>query len=142
MAHSEIPAEKIAAYLGADYRLGRGAAFIALRIDTRSEALLRLYAASGRGCGVFITAYNPMGEPQSPAANEAAHARLAAELKALQIEAIEGAGADPGGAWPEEKSFFALGVDLEAARGLGIRHRQNAIVWAGEDAIPKLILLR
>ncbi len=142
MAHSEIPAEKIAAYRGTGYRLGQGLGAITLRIDTRSEALLRLYASSGHNCGVFITAQNPLGEAQSAEANDASHARLAAELKALQIEAIEGAGADPGGAWPAEKSLFALGVDLDAARRLGVRYRQNAIVWVGEDVIPKLILLR
>jgi len=42
----------------------------------------------------------------------------------------------------EEKSFFALGVDLETAKNLGICYQQNAIVWAGADAVPKLILLR
>ena len=30
----------------------------------------------------------------------------------------------------------------ETARMLGVRYRQNAVVWAGEDAVPKLVLLR
>lgn len=143
LAHSEIPAEKIKAYRDTDYRLGQGIDLITLRIDTHAEALSRLYASSGCACGVFITAYNPLGKDQSLKANEAAHACLSEELKALAPgRVIEGAGADPTGDWPEEKSFFALGVDLDAARDLGIRYKQNAIVWAGEDAVPKLMLLR
>ena len=142
MAHSDIPPDKLAAYRATDYRFGYGRDRITLRIDTRSEALKRLYASSGCACGAFLTAYNPLGQAHSLEANEAAHARLVAELKALAIEVIEGVGADPAGAWPEEKSVFALGVELEAARTLGIQYHQDAIVWVGEDAIPILVVLR
>ena len=142
LPQTQIPAGTIAAYLRTEYRFGYGAQLVVLRIDTRSDALAQLYASSGHRCGVFITAANPLGEAQGAAANEAARARLAAELDAAKIHAIEGEGVDPAGNWPAEKSFFALGVDLHAARELGARHRQNAIVWAGEDAVPKLILLR
>ncbi len=142
LAHSEIPAEKIEAYLKTEYRFGEGPDAVTLRIDQRSDALARLYASSSVMCGLFVTAHNPFGRAQSIEANEAAHRRLAADLKALSARVIEGAGADPSGAWPEEKSFFALGIDRDAARKLGDRHRQDAIVWAGADAVPKLILLR
>ena len=55
---------------------------------------------------------------------------------------IEGAGSDPAGDWPEEHSYFGLGVGLEDAKRLGVRFRQDAIVWTGRDAVPRLILLR
>jgi Protein of unknown function (DUF3293) len=142
LAHSDIPPDKLAAYLATNYRFGHGLDRITLRIDTRSEALKRLYASSGCACGAFLTAYNPMGQAHSLEVNEAAHACLVAELHALAIEVIEGAGADSSGAWPEEKSVFALGVELEVARTLGIRYRQDAIVWVGKDAIPILVVLR
>jgi hypothetical protein len=35
-----------------------------------------------------------------------------------------------------------LGLDLEAARTLGNRMEQNAIVWIGADAVPELVLLK
>lgn len=35
-----------------------------------------------------------------------------------------------------------LRISLEAAKELGARYEQNAIVWAGADAMPQLILLR
>ena len=142
LAHSEVPAEKIEDYRKTDYRFGEGLGVVTLRIDHRSDELARLYASSGAACGVFVTAYNPFGQVQDIEANEDAHARLGADLRALSIPVIEGAGAHPSGAWPEERSFFALGVDLEAARNLGIRYRQDAIVWVGADAVPRLIMLR
>jgi hypothetical protein len=142
LAHSQIPTDKITAYRATDYRFGHGPDRITLHIGTQSDALARLYASSGYACGVFITAYSPLGQVRSHEFNEAAHARLGAELNALAVEVIEGAGADPTGAWPEEKSVFALGVELEAARTLGLRYHQDAIVWVGRDAIPTLVVLR
>lgn len=74
--------------------------------------------------------------------NAAAHARLGAELAAAGYRVVEGAGEDPDGRWPAEPSYLVLGMDLEAARELGRRYGQNAIVWAGADAVPELLLLR
>ena len=139
---SEISANLIASYRAADYRAGSGSAAISLRIDQYSEWLSQLLAASGQQCAVFITACNPGSQPQSPAANRAADARLRAELSRHSKQIIEGTGSDPSGAWPPEQSLLALGVDLATAQALGRQFGQNAIVWAGADAIPRLILLR
>jgi hypothetical protein len=35
-----------------------------------------------------------------------------------------------------------LGLSLEAAKALGKKYDQNAVVWCGPDAIPELVLLR
>ena len=59
----------------------------------------------------------------------------------MSLHVIEGAGY-PAGAWPRELSYFALGIDEGAARQLGRRFDQDAVVWAGADAVPKLLLLR
>ncbi len=139
---TQVPAAKTDAYRQARYRFGQGDDAITLRIDTRSEALARLYAASGVDCGVFITACNPHGLAQGDAANADAHARVGAELAAAAGRVFEGAGVGAAGDWPAEPSWFALGVDLESAKALGVRHRQDAIAWAGPDAVPRLVLLR
>ncbi len=139
---SKIPADLIASYRAADYRAGFGSASISLRIDQYSESLAQLLAASGQQCAVFITACNPGSQPQSPAANQAAHARLHEELSRHTDQIIEGTGSDPSGAWPAEPSLLALGVELDVAEALGRQFGQNAIVWAGADAIPRLMLLR
>lgn len=139
---STISADLIASYCAADYRAESGAAAISLRIDQYSEALAQLLAASGRQCAVFITACNPGSQPQSLAANQAAHARLRDELSRHTGQIIQGTSSDPSGIWPPEQSLLALGVDLATAKMLGRQFGQNAVVWAGADAIPRLILLR
>jgi hypothetical protein len=137
-----IASEKIAAYRATRYRVGTGPEAFTLSIDTKSDALLRLYGTTGQTCGLFITAFNPFGQTQTAEANGAAHSRLGDYLRGLGHHVIEGAGADPTGAWPEEMSFFALGIDEDTARQLASRFHQDAVVWAGPDAIPKLLLLR
>ena len=153
MPRSEVSDDLIAAYRSTAYRIESGTepgcGVIILRVDQRSEPLSRLFAASGHQCAAFITACNPFSTPQSHEENLAACARLRDKLdrqlhdhpgKAGQI--IEGTGCDSSGAWPAEKSFLALGLDLETSQALGREFGQNAIVWAGADAIPRLVLLR
>ncbi len=139
---SGISADLIASYRVADYQAGAGSAVVVLRIDQYSESLSLLFAASGHQCGTFITAYNPHSQPQNLAANQAAQARLRDELNCLTDQIIEGTSFDPTGAWPPEQSLLALGVGLATAQVLGRQFGQNAIVWVGADAIPRLILLR
>ncbi len=139
---SEIAAGKIEAYRSTHYRVGSGESAFSLKIGSRSEELLRLYKLTGLDCGLFITAFNPHGEEQSDEANAAAHAQLGQDLRATFQHVKEGAGADPSGTWPEEKSYFALGVDGQHARELGNHFLQDAVVWTGPDAIPRLLLLR
>jgi hypothetical protein len=152
LPQSEIPAELVAAYRSTEYRIGPAAglgagfsdAFI-LHIEQYSEPLSRLCTASGHQCAVFITACNPFSLPQSPEVNLAACARLRDELICHTSHPeliIEGEGRDPSKAWPGEKSFLVLGLNLEISRILGREFGQNAVVWAGPDAIPRLILLR
>lgn len=132
------------AYRSAYYRAGTGRDAITLRVDEYSEPLSRLFAASGHRCAAFITACNPYGAKESPEANMRACAALRDRLDryvAQPDQIIEGMGIDPSEEWPAERSFLALGLDLETSRALGREFGQNAIVWAGADAIPKLILL-
>jgi hypothetical protein len=137
-----IAAQKIDAYRATHYRVGAGPEAFTLRIDIPSNPLRRLNESIGHACGVFITAFNPFGQQQSVRENETTHARLGECLRALTPHVIEGAGADPTGAWPQEKSYFVLGVDQGAASELGAKFHQDAVVWAGPDAIPRLVLLR
>jgi hypothetical protein len=64
------------------------------------------------------------------------------ELSASGLAFVEGVGNDPSNIWPGERSFLVLGLVPEAAKSLGAQFGQNAIVWSGADAIPRLILLR
>lgn len=140
MTDTAIAADKVAAYRATQYRIGGPEPFT-LKIGTKSDALLQLYRKTGQTCSVFITAFNPFGQAQSAEANEAAHSRLGEHLRALSRHVIEGTGY-PSGDWPHELSYFALGISEGAARDLGHRFDQDAVVWAGADAVPRLLLLR
>jgi sugar phosphate isomerase/epimerase len=140
MTDTAIAADRVAAYRATQYRIGGSESFT-LSIDKQSDALLQLYRKTGQDCGLFITAFNPFGQAQSAEANEAAHSRLGEHLRALSRHVIEGAGY-PSGDWTPELSYFALGISEGAARQLGRRFDQDAVVWAGADAVPRLLLLR
>jgi hypothetical protein len=141
-AATQIHPDKVRAYLATDYRIGHIAQDIVLTIGQRSERLAALFAGNSVNCGAFLTAYNPQGTIQSDAANDQAHAELARKLQELGLQVIEGSGSEEGTDWPSEKSYFALGLDLEYAKEIGTHFNQDAIVWVGSDAVPQLILLR
>ncbi len=142
MAHTEISLEKIKAYEATHYRAGAGPKACVLRIGQHSPELALRYVATGADSALFITAFNPFGEAQGNKANEDVHAQLGEVLRTLVADVTEGAGADPTKKWDPEMSYLARGISAEDARELGRRFKQDAVVWAGEDAIPKLLLLR
>ena len=139
---TQIHPDKVRAYLATDYRLGYTEHDIILNIGKRSERLASLFTSSGVACGAFLTAYNPRGVIQSDEANERGHAELVSMIHDQGIRAIEGSGKGKRSKWPAEKSYFALGLQLDAAKQLGRHFDQDAIVWVGSDAVPQLILLR
>jgi hypothetical protein len=132
----------IASYCNANYQIANGAEPIILRIDQYSEPLAQFLAASRQPCAAIISAYNPRSQLLSNEVNRAAHESLRNFLKHQAHPVIESVNTDPTGKWPVEKSFLITGLSLNAARSLGQQLHQNAIVWIGNDAIPRLILLR
>ena len=90
----------------------------------------------------MITAWNPRGVVRSETENSLAQAALIAALDAEGFAHEPGQGVDPAGAWASEDSRLILGVRCEAAVALGGHFGQNAIVWAGADATPTLLMLR
>ncbi len=142
MGETQIAPDKIRAYLATHYRIDCEDQPIELTMGARSDSLAALFADRGVECGAFITAFNPRGTLQADAANRLAHARLAEALADHDVEIIEGAGSDDSSDWPPECSWFAPGLSFDAAWAIGIRFDQDAIVWAGSDAVPQLVLLR
>ncbi len=142
LSATSIAPEKIAAYKATHYRVGGSESTFVLRIGVPSRDLRRLYQATGQNSAVFVTAFNPYGTVQSDQANLAAHARLGDHIRSFTPHVIEGDGADPSGEWPPELSFLALGIDDPTARLLGEGAHQDAVVWAGADGVPHLLLLR
>ena len=144
-----ITAELEAAYrsthyvVDADVGLGEGALLdpIVLEIDVPSPALLALHRRRGVECSCFITACNPFSRSLDADSNQLRQDDLAAELRHRSLSYLSSEGRHPSNGWPAEPSFLVLGLALEAGKSLGRRHEQNAIVWSGPDAVPRLVVL-
>ena len=142
MARTFIEIDKIKAFENTNYLVHSKVGSFALRVGEYSAELSKIYQASNQVCGAFVTAYNPYSEQRDEASNRAAQSRLNEHLRAVAPLILEGEGKDPEGKWPGEPSYFALGIDEVASRLIGQQFHQDAIIWVGADAVPKLILLR
>jgi hypothetical protein len=138
---SIIDAAVVQAYRETEYRV-QGDRPFTLRIGEASEALAAAYKFRRAACSAYVTAFNPFGQPLDDEANASRHAALGRELEQRSLSSIEGVGQHPSNHWPGEASYLIFDLTLEAAKTLGTRLEQNAIVWCGADANPQLILLR
>lgn len=130
-----------AAYRATLYQVRAGDAPFALRVDTFSARLAALMRMHGVTTAAYLTAYNPRSVLTAEAANREANERLRAALLAADAFIFCGEAIDSTGRWPAEPSFLALGLALCTARELGTRFMQNAILFADDDAVPRLVWL-
>ena len=132
----------VQAYRATLYRVDASEPFV-LRVDEPSPELAALLTAHRSSSALFITAWNPYSEPHSQADNEVGQQALKSAFAEENLAPVFlGIGVDPEGAWPGEESFLVLGADFECAHRLALKFRQNAFLWAGHDAIPRLVLTR
>ncbi|WP_427312376.1 DUF3293 domain-containing protein [Cupriavidus sp. H39] len=139
--HSAIDAATLRAYRDTHYRV-RGDTPMTLRIDQPSPALAALHQVHGVDCSAFITAANPHSRRCGDDANARRQLALAQDLERMGLAAMAAAGEHPSNGWPAEPSFLVPGLSLHDARMLGEKYGQNAVVWSGADAVPRLVLLR
>ena len=138
---TEIPSELIVAYEATDFRVLEPQAFT-LRVGQHSAELQSLYVELGVKCAGYLTAWNPFSREALELENEYAQRQLLRQLSLEGFPALNALGIDPSGDWPGEESVFVPGLSLDRAKLLGSEFGQNAIVWAGSDAVPQLVLLR
>jgi hypothetical protein len=136
-----IDPKRIEAYRQAEYRV-LGDPGMVLRIDAVSAALAGLHRALNVDGSALITVCNPFGQATAVEINRARQALLVGELASRDLPAIATIGVDPAGLWPDEPGFLVPGMSQQEARHTGARYAQNAVVWSGADATPRLILLR
>ena len=137
--------EVIASYRAAQYCIEpAGGSTVILRVGERSTELAALYGDLGVDSCAFLTASNPLGVALRDADNAVAMKALCADVHAMGLAVLPGVtrDGDPASGWPGEESVAVLGISRDAACTLGHRYRQNAIVWAGSDAVPGLVRLR
>ena len=112
-----------------------------MKVDVFCPELMRCHARHDVQTSAFITAWNPGSYVQPDVVNAAAQKRLHAALTEGGYPIIEGQGEDPDGNWVPEASFLVLGIGEADACRLGREFGQIAVVFAGPDAIPRLLLL-
>jgi len=138
---SDIPRETIQAYLETHYHIDGHTPTI-LKVGETNPRLAALHKANHVACSAFITACNPFSQTCDDTSNAGRQEPLARELRQRSLTFIDGIGQHPSNEWPGEASVLVLGLSLEAAKALGTKYGQNAIIWTGADAVPQLILLR
>jgi len=136
-----LPPGLVQAYRETHYR-ALGDDGFTLIIDAHSPELARAHRRHGDDSSAFLTACNPCSRSLSDDENIALQAVLTAALRSLGLLFVDGLGQHPSNGWQGERSFLTLGVTQDQACDLGTRFEQNAIVWAGADAVPRLVLLR
>jgi len=136
---SDVHSALIDAYANTAFRVF-GLTPFTLRVGQINQALPR-YSDRFQGAA-FITAYNPYSEALTKEVNCQRHAALRRYLEEKGVEFCDGEGGDDTGEWPPEVSYYLSNISLFEATKIGKQWGQNAIVWAGSDQIPRLIMLR
>jgi hypothetical protein len=132
-----LSAELVAAYRATEYRVAAAVPFT-LHVDRHSEALAKLFHDTGNSRASFLTADNPFSVPASENANRFKHVLLSFLLPESRLAVVAH---DPTGRWPDEHGFLVMGWSMRSVKALGHTFRQNAVLWVGKDAVPKLVLL-
>ena len=138
---SDIHPDLIQAYMETEFRVLEGIPFT-LRVGKVISDLLVAHKRHRVESSAFITACNPFSQALSDEINAEKQKALAKELTCRSLEFVAGIGQHPSSQWQGEPSYLIFGLTLEAAKTLGNRFEQNAIVWNGSDGTPQLILLR
>lgn len=139
---SDIPPSLIETYRNAIYRIDAPEGIITFYIDKPSPELERLHRQMRVQVSAFLTAYHPYSVPVADETNQKAQQALIAEIKSRGFKWLDGAGEDAARAWPAEPSILVLGIREEEATSLARQFRQNAYVFCGSDAVPRLVLTR
>jgi hypothetical protein len=125
----------LAAYRRAIYRVHLPAGDLDLRAGECSPELDRRLAARGERRWAWLTAVNPRSERLPEAENRRRQEELGTALAARGWTVLDGTAIDPDGSWPDEPSFFVLGILPDAARELALGAGQLAFL-TGELGAP------
>jgi len=139
---TELPDWLLDAYRATEYRVMLPGGPLVLRIGQHSAGLASLMQAHGVTSVAYVTACNPRSRVHDEAWNLRARSRLDACLDDGGWPCLEGLGIDPDGGHPGEPSVLVLGIAPGEAEALARAFDQDAIVVAGPEATPRLVLLR
>ena len=113
-----------------------------LQVDVAQPQLLHAMRGLHARHACLLTACNPEGRLLSAAENAQRMQALRTALHAADWSWAPALGRDPQGQWPGEDSLLVWHMDRAQARQWGRQWAQNAVLWMGDDAIPRLECLR
>ena len=125
----------IEAYHQTDYHFG-DTFFNIGELSSKADSLLQQFAPAG---GLFITAWNPLGEELTLEDNLKANQNLKPELLIRGLNVIDGYGVSKDGKWRED-SFFTYPIDEENSLKLCCDFSQNAVVYVSSNGLPELLI--
>ena len=138
---SNIDPETVRAYLETEYRVG-GEYPMTLVVGSVSKQLLAVYNQAGISSCAFLTACNPYSIALGAEENAMRQKKLALLLAVHGYRYAEGVGQHPTNGWPGEPSYLIWGIPRWHACAIAEEFQQNALIWAGAEGRPELILLR
>ena len=141
MKPAHMSKDLISAYQNTDYIVQCRSETFLLKINLVSKELNSLYQKHNEKPAAFITAFNPRSQIVSSESNTQAHAILCDISTFNNYTNYDGFGTDPTGEWEPEQSLLLIGVSFSDACQLGVDFQQNAILFAADIPIPRLILL-
>ncbi len=140
---TELSRTLINSYRTAHYRVVTGhSVSFTLKIKKKSPELEALLQNQNLASAAFVTAFNRHGRQTDRNINAREQKALLGDIRRTGLPFWEGFVEDPAGKWKSEPSFLVLGISQGDAEAMGRKYGQNAIVWAEDDAVPQLILLR
>lgn len=131
--------ELLEAYKATTYFVDLPTGRVALRIGELAPELNDLMIEHEVGSWAFITACNPLSEQLPAKENSKRLDNLGKELEERGLESFPGEGVGDSGAWPCERSYFVLGMNLEEASALGRAYGQHAIVFGRFNKPAQLV---
>lgn len=141
-----LKASLVAAYLATEYwvRLSDQALSsptFRMRVGQPCPDLARLLQDRDMQSAAFMSACNPYSSTHGVLDNQTRQQLLIDELDRHQVAHLFGESRHPSEDGPGIPSCLVLNISIDAAKRLGSRFEQNAILWFGSDAVPYLVLL-
>ena len=128
------------AYLATTYTVLDDGSAVGVTIGVVSPEIDAVLRRHGAVSGAFVTAWNPRSQVQPRAVNDAAHARLEAELRRRGIVGLPHSGVGADAAWEPEHGVLALDLPLADAVALAQAYGQNAVVVVELGKPARLVL--
>ncbi len=139
---SRLHTEAVESYLARVHRVLDPTGEFVLQVAVPSQALKELYPSRKRASALFATAYNPSPWPSlTPEQNATRHASLLSALGEKRWDWLPAQIEDPIGKGDPWAAVLILGLARDDADWAGRWLRQDLMLYAEQDAVPRLVTM-